>query len=58
MSRSLEDILMVETSRRNTDLVADLVYQDLSIYNELVTIYLRNEEPVSRRAAWIVDTIS
>lgn len=58
MSSSLEELLMVETSRRNTDLIADLVYHDPFIYPELVAIYLRNEEPVSRRAAWIVDTVS
>jgi len=58
MPGSLEDLLMVETSRRNTDLVADLVYQDPSIFNELISVYLRAEEPVSRRAAWIVDTVS
>lgn len=58
MPDSLEEMLMSETSRRNTEMVADLVYQDPSIYKDLVTIFLRNEEPVSRRAAWIVDEIS
>jgi len=55
---SLTDLLMVETSRRNTDLIADLVYNHPDLFDELVSIYLRNEEPVSRRAVWVVDTVA
>jgi len=60
MSRdeSLTDLLMVETSRRNTDLIADLVFSKPELFEELVSIYLRNEEPVSRRAVWVVDTVA
>jgi hypothetical protein len=55
---SLTDLLMVETSRRNTDMIADIVFNKPELFDELVSIYLRNEEPVSRRAVWVVDTVA
>ena len=55
---SIEKLLMVENSRRNTDLVADLVVQKPSLFGELIKIYLSNEEPVSRRAVWVADTVA
>ena len=55
---SLTDLLMVENSRRNTDLIAALVFKKPELFDELVSIYLRNEEPVSRRAVWVVDTVA
>jgi hypothetical protein len=55
---NLTDLLMVENSRRNTDLIADLVFKKPELFDELVSIYLRNEEPVSRRAVWVVDTVA
>ena len=57
-NESLTDLLMVETSRRNTDLIADLVFNKPELFDELVSIYLRNEEPVSRWAIWVVDTVA
>ena len=53
--QTLESLLMVETSRRNADLIAELVKQKPELLDELFQIYLRNEEPVSRRAAWSLD---
>jgi hypothetical protein len=55
---SLQDMLLPETSRRNTDLVADLIYKKPEFFEELFQVYLRNEEPVSRRAAWVIDTVT
>ena len=60
MSReeSLTDLLMVENSRRNTDLIADIIFNKHALFDELFDIYLRNEEPLSRRAVWVVDTVA
>jgi len=55
---SLKDLLMLELSRRNTDMVADLILQKPDLLEELFATFLRNEEPVSRRAAWVIDTIT
>ena len=55
---SLEDLLMVETSRRNTDLVADLILQKHDLFGLLIKIFLKNEDPVSRRAAWVADKVT
>lgn len=52
---SLRDLLLIETSRRNTDLVADIVVKRPELFAELMELYLANEEPVSRRAAWVMD---
>ena len=57
-TETLESLLMVENSRRNTDLVADLILQKPELFDKLVRIFLRNEEPVSRRAAWVTDTVT
>jgi hypothetical protein len=55
---SLNELLMVENSRRNTDLIADLILKKTELFDELIRIYLKNEEPVSRRAAWVADVIT
>ncbi len=57
-TRSFEDLLMVEMSRRNADLVADLIFQKPVLVEELFLVFLRNEEPVSRRAAWVLDIVT
>ncbi len=54
----LDDLLMIETSRRTTDSVAELVFQKPELFNDLFSIFLSNREPVSRRAAWVIDTVS
>jgi hypothetical protein len=58
MVKEIEELLRIETSRRNTDLLADLIYQKPELFNEFFAVYMRNEEPISRRAAWVVDTVS
>ena len=55
---TLEQMLMQEMSRRNTDQMAMLVRQNRQIFDELFSIFLKNEEPVSRRAAWVLDISS
>jgi len=54
---ALEELLL-ETSRRNTDFVADLIYKRPELFEDLFGIFAGNVEPVSRRAAWVVDTVS
>ncbi len=55
---TLEDLLMTEQSRRNTDLVSGLILQKPDIFDHLMALFLRNEEPLSRRAAWVIDTFT
>lgn len=54
----LENLLRIETSRRSSDLLVDLVGQRPELFERLVAIYLSLKEPESRRAAWVVDIIS
>lgn len=54
----IKSLLASETSRRNTDMIAGLVTQRPRLFKVLFTIFLANEEPFSRRAAWVIDTIT
>jgi len=55
---NLRELLLKGNSRSYTDYVADVVTQRPELIGELWEIYLAMEEPVSRRAAWIIDTAS
>ena len=54
----LRQLLLQGNSRSYTDFVADIVNKRPELISELWEIYLAVEEPVSRRAAWIIDTAS
>jgi hypothetical protein len=55
---SLEELLGLETSRRNTEIIADLILQKPELFNKLFNIYIKDIEPVSRRAAWVADVVT
>ena len=55
---TLEDLLLVENSRRNTDLLANLINEKPELFDELFTLFLKDQEPVSRRAAWVADVVT
>ncbi len=55
---NLRELLLKGNSRSYTDFVGDIVSKRPELVNELWEIYLSAEEPVSRRAAWIIDTAS
>ena len=52
----LRELLLKGNSRSYTDFVGDIVHKRPELIHELWEIYLCMEEPVSRRAAWIIDT--
>jgi hypothetical protein len=55
---NFRELLLKGNSRSYTDFVADIVLKRPELVSELWEIYLAIEEPVSRRAAWIIDTAS
>jgi len=55
---NFRELLLKGNSRSYTDFVADIVTKRPELVSELWEIYLAIEEPVSRRAAWIIDTAS
>lgn len=55
---TLDDLLLLETSRRNTDLIAGIIYRKPELFEELFRIFASGKEPQSRRAAWVIDTVS
>jgi hypothetical protein len=55
---ALDELLLLETSRRNTDFISDIVFQKPALFEELFRIFASNVEPLSRRAAWVIDTVS
>ena len=58
LQHNLRELLIKGNSRSYTDFVADIVCNRPELVGELWEIYLAVEEPVSRRAAWIIDTAS
>lgn len=55
---NFRELLLKGNSRSYTDFIADIVNKRPELVSELWEIYLAVEEPVSRRAAWIIDTAS
>jgi hypothetical protein len=55
---NISDLLSDETSRLNTDFVAKIIIENPPLFDELWKLFLANEEPVSRRAAWVVDVVT
>jgi len=56
--QSLEELLMNENSRANTDFVGNFIRQKPELIHELWEFYFSKREPISTRAAWIIDTVS
>jgi hypothetical protein len=51
----LEDLLIREQSRANTDLIISIVLERPEVFEDLWRILLLNKDPLSRRAAWAAD---
>ena len=54
----MRSMLLSEMSRKNTDFVKDVVLSSPELFKELIQLALLNEEPVSRRAMWVIDVAS
>lgn len=52
---SLEELLLREQSKANTDMIIGIIMAKPALFDELFQLVLRNSEPVSRRAAWVAD---
>ena len=55
---NVAELLREEHSRAQTDFVANIIFNHPPVFLELWKIFMANEEPVSRRAAWVVDVCS
>ncbi|MCK5168901.1 MAG: hypothetical protein KAQ75_03400, partial [Bacteroidales bacterium] len=49
--------LLAELSKRNTDYIASVIDRDKKLFNEMFELILTNEEYVSGRAAWVIETV-
>jgi len=58
MNEDLRSLLLAEMSRRNTDFVKEIVLSNPGMFDALFKLAILNEEPVSRRAMWVVDVAS
>lgn len=54
-SITLENLLLRDQSRANTDFLIEILTNKPGLFDEFWEIMLENREPVSRRAAWVVD---
>ena len=52
---NVSDLLLEEHSRAQTDFVVNHIINHPTLFLELWKIFMANEEPVSRRAAWVID---
>jgi hypothetical protein len=57
-AHDFRELLLKGNSRSYTDFVADIVCNRPELVSNLWEIYLAMDEPVSRRAAWIIDIAS
>lgn len=55
---NVSDLLLEEHSLAQTDFVANLVFNHPPLFQELFKVFMTDEEPVSRRAAWVIDVCS
>ncbi len=55
---TVRDLILKGVSRSFIDSMSDIVKERPELVNELWEVYFAVEEPVSRKAAWIIDTIS
>ncbi|MEI6748489.1 MAG: hypothetical protein WCM93_04940 [Bacteroidota bacterium] len=55
---NVSELLREMHSRQNTDFIAKIILEHPPLFKELWKIFLANEEPISRRAAWVVDVIT
>jgi hypothetical protein len=55
---NVSELLSEEHSRLQTDFIATIIIEHPPLFDELWKIFLDNEEPISRRAAWVVDVVS
>ncbi len=51
-------LLLEEHSRAQTDFVAAVIFDHPALFRELWKLLMANEEPLSRRAAWVIDVCS
>ena len=51
----LEEVILSEMSRANTDFVRDIVLNNSTMFDELFNMVISDTEPLSRRAIWSLD---
>ena len=51
----LEELLLREQSRANTDFLIQVLKSRPALLDEFWTLLMKNTDPVSRRAAWVID---
>lgn len=51
----LEELLLREQSRANTDFLIQALKEKPSLFVDFWSILMKNSDPVSRRAAWVID---
>lgn len=54
---NFKDQLLAELSKRNTDYITSVVDQDEQLFKELIELLISNEDVVSGRAGWVIETV-
>ncbi|MCK5170794.1 MAG: hypothetical protein KAQ75_13030 [Bacteroidales bacterium] len=53
---NFRDQLLAELSKRNTDYIASVIDRNEKLFKQIFDLIIANEEYVSGRAAWVVET--
>ena len=54
---NFKEQLLAELSKRNTDYIASVIGNDKQLFKQMIQLLLSNENLISGRAAWVVETI-
>jgi hypothetical protein len=54
----IKEQLMMELSRRNTDVITQYIGDDTEKFRQLMDLLFHGEPPLPQRAAWVVSTIA
>jgi len=55
LTKQLEQVILSEMSKANTLFVRDIILKEPALFNSLFKMVIRDSEPLSRRAIWIMD---
>ena len=57
-TNNIQEQLLVEISRNNTNYIAKIIGNDASLFDKLVNLVFKGSSPIPLRAAWVVSTVT
>ena len=57
-TNNIQEQLLVEISRNNTNYVTKIIGNDATLFDELMNLVFKGSSPLPLRAAWVVSTVT